>query len=146
MTAYNPPSFYIPNWFNAIFFTSTNSDNYLTYPVSQNIDETFLGSITTQKNLTVLGTSNLNNTLTLGTPTTYSTIKLNSGGGTQSTISTSASGVLTIKSDSSGFIRIGDALSLGSSIYGKTSIGSINFYDDMLSMVTGSTDELGNIK
>ena len=81
MTAYNPPSFYIPNWFNAIFFTSTNSYNYLTYPVSQNIDETFLGSITTQKNLTVLGTSNLNNTLTLGTSSTNSTIKLNSSGG-----------------------------------------------------------------
>ena len=81
MTAYNPPSIFVSNGFNLIFFTSTNSNNYLTYPIYQNIDEILLGSITTQKNLTVLGTSNLNNTLTLGTSSTNSTINLNSTGG-----------------------------------------------------------------
>lgn len=55
MTAYNPPLYSgIPD-FNTTFFTSTNVNNYLTYPVSQQTNETFLGSVNINQKLTVSG-------------------------------------------------------------------------------------------
>ena len=144
MTAYNPPSFYIPNWFNAIFFTSTNTDNYLTYPVSQNIDETFLGSITTQKNLTVLGTSNLNNTLTLGTSSTNSTINLNSSGGAgQVSIFTDNDNSLNINPPIGYMVKIGNADG-GSNLNGFIRAGPLALYNTTLTTQCALIDNVGN--
>ena len=55
MTAYNPPLYSgIPS-FKRLFFTSTNTDNLLTYPVSKQTNETFLGSVFIDQKLTVGG-------------------------------------------------------------------------------------------
>ena len=144
MTAYNPPSFFISNGFNLIFFTSTNSNNYLTYPVSQNIDETFLGSITTQKNLIVLGTSNLNNTLTLGTSSTNSTINLNSSGGAgQVSIYTDNDNSLNINPPIGYMVKIGNADG-GSNLNGFIRAGPLALYNTTLTTQYALIDNVGN--
>ena len=73
MTAYNPPQFSgIPS-FNTLFFTSTNENNYLTYPVSQKTNETFLGSVNINQGLVVSGTTNLGATTVAGILTATTT-------------------------------------------------------------------------
>ena len=63
MSAYNPPLYLgIPN-FNSLFYISANTNNYLTYPVSQQTDETFLGSVIINNNLTVAGNTQALNAL-----------------------------------------------------------------------------------
>ena len=144
MTAYNPPSFFISNGFNLIFLTSTNSNNYLTYPVSQNIDETFLGSITTQNNLTVLGTSNLNNTLTLGTSSTNSRINLNSSGGAgQVSIYTDNDNSLIINPPIGYMVKIGNADG-GSNLNGFIRAGPLALYNTTLTTQCALIDNVGN--
>ena len=73
MTAYNPPKYSgIPS-FNTLFFTSTNENNFVTYPVSQQTNETFLGSVNVNQNLTIGGTTNLGATSVSGVLTAGTT-------------------------------------------------------------------------
>ena len=59
MTAYNPPQYSGISSFITLFFTSTNKNNYLIYPVSQQTNKIFLGSVNVNQGLVVSGTTNL---------------------------------------------------------------------------------------
>ena len=127
MTTYNPPSYFISNGFNLIFYTSTNKNNYLTYPVSQLTNETFLGSVAINQDLNVSGASNLNKTLTLGTSSTNSTINLNSSGGAGLvSIFTDIDNHLNINPPTGYMVKIGSSNG-GNNIYGNIRAGPLAF-------------------
>ena len=144
MTAYNAPTYFISNGFNLIFYTSTNTNNYLTYPVSQLTNETFLGSVAINQNLNVSGTSNLNNTLTLGTSSTNSTINLNSSGGAgQVSIYTDNDNNLNINPPIGYMVKIGNADG-GSDLNGFIRAGPLALYNTTLTTQCGLIDNVGN--